>query len=76
VDGEADGARRPAARSGEAAEQLRVVVLDAEHALVERLLRRPHGSGGDAGQRPPQRPRAVEGHGGHCNEHDADGYAS
>ena len=45
------------ARAREAAEQLGVVVVDAEHALVERLLRGPHGRGGRAGERAPQRAR-------------------
>ena len=53
ADRERRGARRVARDQG--AEQLGVVVVDAEDALVERLLRGPDAGGDRAGQRPAQR---------------------
>ena len=53
VQREADRLGGGRAHAREAPEQLGVVVVDAEHALVERLLRGPDGRGGRAGQRAP-----------------------
>ena len=60
----------PAAAGGHdpAAEQLGVVVRDAEHAAVERLLRRPHRGGRRARQGAAQGSGGRQGHGPDCNE--------
>jgi hypothetical protein len=61
VGGEPDRQPGGAARE-ELAEQLDVVVLDAEDALVERLLGGPGGRAGGAGEGAAEGAGAVEGH--------------
>ncbi len=64
-----DAGRLPSARAhDEPAEQLRVVIGDAEDAPVERLLRRPDGGRRGARERSAQRPLGGRGHGADCNE--------
>jgi hypothetical protein len=59
VEGDAGGLPAGSRRDDPAAEQLGVVVRDAEHAAVERLLDGPDGRGGRAGK------GAAQGSGGH-----------
>ena len=44
------------------AEQFDIVVLDAEHALIERLLGSPDGRGGGAGEGASEGSGTVDGH--------------
>ena len=76
VQRRADGLRLGAAAGDQAAQQLGVVVVDAEEAPVERLGGEPHRRAHAAGEGTADSPCPVEGHGGHCNEPRPTGYAS